>query len=489
MGIWLLLEKGRVILLHFEGLHFEGLRKKIILNYFKIIIITVVLFEALFIFYIKFYYYNSVEQSLLNKASYTYDFYSKYMASDNLESKLNHIYSKEISNKNFEFAVQVIDNNYNMIIDQYGFSSDKKIQYEDVKQALKDKIYPYVYTTKDTKEHVMSVSVPLKVNNKIEGLVRYTVSLENIDITIIKIIAGLILAGIIILGIALSLSLKFANTLVVPLRELKVFANELAHGNYNIKLKNRKISDDEIGELGQTFEYMAEEIDKSEKLKDEFISSVSHELRTPLTSIKGWSETLSYGATQEELDLGLGIIQDETDRLINLVEELLDFSRLSSDRIKLQVDIVNLYALLRDTINQFRIKVNERNINLSLDIDGDLKNIQGDKNRLKQVLINLLQNSLKFTKENGYIVVKVYQDEDYTYIKVIDNGEGISKANLEKVFDKFFQENYNKSGSGLGLAISNEIVKLHEGEMNIESVKDIGTTVTVKIINKLLESV
>ena len=476
-------------MLHFEGLHFEGLRKKIILNYFKIIIITVVLFEALFILYIRSYYYNSVEQALLNRASYTYDFYSKYMSSDSLESKLNHIYSKEISNTNFDFAVQVIDKNFNMIIDQYGFSSNEKIEYEDIKQALRDKIYPYVYMAKDTKEHVMSVSVPLKVNNKIEGLVRYTVSLDNIDITIIKIIAWLITAGIIILGIALALSLNFANTLVIPLRELKAFANELAHGNYNIKLKNRRISDDEIGELGQTFEYMAEEIDKSEKLKDEFISSVSHELRTPLTSIKGWSETLSYGATQEELDLGLGIIQDETDRLIRLVEELLDFSRLSSDRIRLQIDIVNLYALLRDTINQFRIKGNEKNINLSLDIEGELKNIQGDKNRLKQVLINLLQNSFKFTKENDDIVIKAYQDENYTYIKVIDTGEGISKENLEKVFDKFFQEDYNKAGSGLGLAISNEIVKLHGGEINIQSVKGMGTTVTVKILNKLLESV
>ena len=137
---------------------------------------------------------------------------------------------------------------------------------------------PYTYKIPETSEHVMSISVPIKTNNIIESVVRYTVSLTEIDQTIFKIVLGLIIAGICILLIAISLSLRFAETLIRPLIELKEFANELAHGNYKIKLKNKKISDDEIGDLAQTFEYMASEIDKSEKLKEEFISSISHEL-------------------------------------------------------------------------------------------------------------------------------------------------------------------------------------------------------------------
>lgn len=236
---------------------------------------------------------------------------------------------------------------------------------------------------------------------------------------------------------------------------------------------------------------MAREIDKSEKLKDEFISSVSHELRTPLTSIKGWSETLGYeGIGKEELDLGLGIIQDETERLIKLVEELLDFSRLSSDRIKLQIDMVDVESLVVGVVNQLKVKANEKNINLSCDfIMDDIQMIQGDKNRLRQVLINLVQNSLKFTDEEGYVKVVVSQDLEYTTIKVIDNGEGIEEHNLEKVLDKFFQENYNKAGSGLGLAISHEIIKLHGGEMKIKSKKGEGTCITFALKNTLLESV
>lgn len=472
-------------------IHFEGLRKKIIKNYFIIIIITVTLFEGLFIFYAQNYYYDSVRQTLKHQASSTQNIYSGYMGDRSFEQKINNILEKKDIDTNTQLGVEIINTDKNIIIDQYGFRSNEKAHYEDVDQALKDIVTTSTYKNANTGEHVMSISVPLKLNNQIEGVVRYTVSLKEIDKTIFKIVLGLILAGIFILLIAISISLKFAYTLIDPLSELKKFANELAHGNYNIKLKPRTIIDDEIGELAETFEHMAREIDKSEKLKEEFISSVSHELRTPLTSIKGWSETLGYeGIGKEELDLGLGIIQDETERLIKLVEELLDFSRLSSDRIKLQIDMVDTASLAIGVINQLKVKANEQNIHLSCELDIDtIQMIQGDKNRLRQVLINLVQNSLKFTEAQGYIKVIVTQDVEYTTIKVIDNGEGIEEHNLEKVLDKFFQENYNKAGSGLGLAISNEIVKLHGGQMNIQSKKGEGTCITFTLKNILIESV
>ncbi len=475
-------------------LHFEGLRRRIIKYYFTIIIITIALFEGLFIFYIQNYYYDSVKQSLANHAAYTKDTYTTIgNESSSFEYKVNNIIEKEKLRANSKYAVQIIDKDKNLIIDQYGFRTNEKVDYEDVDNALRDSsnLTPYTYRITDTNEHLMSISVPLKVNNVIEGVVRYTVTLNAIDKTIFKLVLGLILAGVFILLITISISLRFAETLIQPLRELKEFANELAHGNYNIKLKNKKIRNDEIGDLAQTFEHMATEIDKTRRLKEEFISSISHELRTPLTSIKGWSETLGYeNITRDELDLGLGIIQDETERLIKLVEELLDFSRLSSDRIRLQVDIVDVEALAKGVVNQLKVKAIENNIKLLSKFEvADLNPIQGDKNRLRQVLINLIQNAIKFTPPEGEIDVIVSQDEEFTTIKVKDTGSGIKKENLEKVLDKFFQEDINKSGSGLGLAISNEIVKLHGGKMKIESEKDVGTTITFTLKNKILESI
>ena len=176
--------------------------------------------------------------------------------------------------------------------------------------------------------------------------------------------------------------------------------------------------------------------------------------------------------------------------MISLVEDLLDFSRLSSDRIRLQIDMVDVTKLAKGVVAQLAVKANEKNITLLTEFKTEnIVDIQGDKNRLRQVLINLVQNAIKFTSEGGYIVVVVSQGEDLTTFTVTDNGVGIKKENLNKVLDKFFQEDYNKSGSGLGLAISNEIVKLHGGKMIIESEKGVGTTITFTLKNKIIESI
>ena len=475
-------------------LHLEGLRKRVIKYYFIMIIITVALFEGLFMFYIQNYYYNSAKQSLISQANYTIDIYDGIgMESTSFEDKVSNIFEKGKVNSNTNFSIEFIDKDKKLILDKYGIKTNKKYEYEDVNKALKgnSNLIPYTYNIVGTNEHVMSISVPLKVNNKIEGVVRYSLSLKKIDNTIIKLVFLFIVAGVIILIIALLLSLRFAESLIKPLKNLKQFANELAQGNYNIKLKKEQLHDDEIADLVRTFEHMAVEIDKSRKLKEEFISSVSHELRTPLTSIKGWSETLSYeGIGKEELDLGLGIIQDETERMISLVEDLLDFSRLSSDRIRLQIDMVDVTRLAKSVVTQLAVKANEKNITLLTEFKTDgIFDIQGDKNRLRQVLINLVQNAIKFTADGGYVVVMVSQGEEFTTFTVTDNGVGIKKENLTKVLDKFFQEDYNKSGSGLGLAISNEIVKLHGGKMIIDSEKGVGTTITFTLKNKIIESI
>lgn len=475
-------------------LHLDGLRKRVIKYYFIMIIITVALFEGLFMFYLQNYYYNSAKQSLISQASYTMDIYDGVgMESTSFEDKISNIFEKENVNSNTNFSVEIIDKSKNVILDKYGIRTNDKYEYDDVNRALRGEtnLLPYTYNIAGTNEHVMSISVPIKVNNQIEGAVRYSLSLRNIDNTILKLVLFFILAGLVILIIALLLSLRFAESLIKPLKNLKQFANELAQGNYNIKLKKEKLHNDEIADLVQTFEHMAVEIDKSRKLKEEFISSVSHELRTPLTSIKGWSETLGYeGIGKEELDLGLGIIQDETERMISLVEDLLDFSRLSSDRIRLQIDMVDVTKLAKGVVAQLGVKANEKNITLLTEFNTEnIEDIQGDKNRLRQVLINLVQNAIKFTAEGGYVVVIVSQGEEFTTFSVTDNGVGIKKENLTKVLDKFFQEDYNKSGSGLGLAISQEIVKLHGGKMIIDSEKGVGTTITFTLKNKIIESI
>ena len=479
-------------------LHLEGLRRRVVKYYFIMIIITVALFEVLFMFYMKEYYYSMAKSYLEQQVRYTQSSYdSTAMDSTSFQDKINNILEKESLsqdssykevNNDFAVAIEIINKNKEIILDQYGIKTNEVVNYEDVNKALAgNEDYSFsISSIIETKDHIMSVSVPLKVNNVVEGVVRYSVSLNKADSAIFRVVFMIFIGGLVILLICLLISLRFADSLIRPIQDLKKTANQLAQGNYNIKLENEKLHDDEIGDLVRTFDHMAKEIDKTRKLKEEFISSVSHELRTPLTSIKGWSETLGYeGISREELDLGLGIIQDETERLITLVEELLDFSRLASDRIRLQIDTVNVVKLAKDVVNQLGVKASEKNITLLTEFntkEREIADIQGDKNRLKQVLINLVQNALKFTEEGGYVVVRLSQGDEYTTFSVVDNGIGIKQENLDKVLEKFFQEDYHKSGSGIGLAIVKKIVEDHKGKIWAESVEGEGTTMHLNLL-------
>ena len=471
-------------------LHFGGLRKKVLKNFIIVILLVVLSFEVILTLFATRHYYASVKQALMSQIAYTNAVYNS-SSNDNMGflDKAENIFENQGYSQNNKIAINVIDRNGNVLIDQYGFKGNEKCNYPDVRLAIRNSnnITPITYKEHNTNEKVMSVSVPIKSNGIVEGVVRYSISLKYVDREITKIIVYLFFLGVLILLASVALSLKFADSLIEPLSELKIFSNMLARGNYNIKMNKERISDDEIGDLARTFENMAQEIQKSEKLKDEFISSISHELRTPLTSINGWSETLQLdNISKEELSMGLNIIQDETQRLIKLVEELLDFSRLSSDRIKLDLEEVNIENLVVSVVNQLRAMAVDKNVRLTFEfMKQDMQLISGDKNRLRQILINLIQNAIKFTPKDGNIFVGVNQFDHVTEIVVRDNGIGISEQNISKVSKKFFQEDFNKAGSGLGLAISDEIIKLHGGKMIIKSKKNEGTEITFTIQNNL----
>ncbi|MNJ54351.1 Alkaline phosphatase synthesis sensor protein PhoR [compost metagenome] len=229
---------------------------------------------------------------------------------------------------------------------------------------------------------------------------------------------------------------------------------------------------------------MAQEIVRSNQIKDDFISSISHELRTPLTGIKGWSETLKLGGFDpEETKLGMSIISKETDRLIGLVEEMLDFSKLQQNEMKLTVSVVNLKEILQETMLNVWAKAEQKGIQVKLDDSMEQPiYVNGDGNRLKQVFLNLVDNAIKFSTENSWIhLVIKRQSETDVVIEVVDHGIGISQDNLNRVKDRFFQVNHQGGGTGLGLAISQQLVELHRGQMDIQSELGVGTKVSVTL--------
>ena len=287
---------------------------------------------------------------------------------------------------------------------------------------------------------------------------------------------------IVFLVLVIASNSYFVQSIVDPILKINTIAKEIAAGRYGVRLQ--KTYDDEIGELCDTINYMSDEINRAERMKNDFISSVSHELRTPLTAIGGWSETLLAGGGEdpEEVMQGLTIIQKEAGRLTRMVEELLDFARIESGRMKLEVENFDLSIELYEAVYMYENLLRKSGIRLNYDEDVEANYfVNGDRHRMKQVFLNILDNAAKYGGDGKRIDIRLVRDGGNLVATVRDYGQGIPEAELPFVKEKFYKGSSKQRGSGIGLAVTEEIVVLHGGTLDIASAVGEGTTVTVTL--------
>jgi signal transduction histidine kinase len=226
---------------------------------------------------------------------------------------------------------------------------------------------------------------------------------------------------------------------------------------------------------------MSIQISQNEKMQHDFVSSLSHELRTPLTSITGWSETLLGGdALDPDTRRGMEIIRKEASRLTEMVVELLDFTRMESDRFTLNIQLVDLRSEFEDTVFMYSSRLKEAQITLDYEEnDEDIPEISCDPERMRQVFLNLLDNAAKHGGSGQKIVASMCQRQDLIEICIRDFGPGIPEDELPLVKKKFYKGSSKARGTGIGLAVCDEIVAMHGGELIIENAEDGGTRVKV----------
>nr|WP_300003194.1 HAMP domain-containing sensor histidine kinase [Tissierella sp.] len=454
----------------------KSIRKRLVKNFMLVILITVVIIEIVLSNTIQEYYYKSLEDVLTSQIESSTSFYSRYFPSFNLEDIL--IDDIDIFWRYTDVQVQILSVEGDLILDTLGISSSEPINTSDVIRAQNGEKGTWVGTVPYSSESVMAISVPLVKNDESIAIIRFVSSLAETNRLVKNINILLISVGLIVIIIGGIVGIILANSIVDPLERVSKVAEKMANGQ--LKIRNDIENDDEIGRLASTLNHMADEIIKREQIKIDFISSISHELRTPLTSIKGWSITLqSDDIDKELLQDGLKIIEKESDRLSFMVEELLDFSKFISGRITLEKDVFDFSSTLNFIAKQYMPKSKNSNIHFSVEIHENVNMITGDENRIKQVLINLLDNAFKFTDEGGYVKLKAYMLEKSLILEVKDTGIGISIEDLPNIKEKFYKGKTNRANSGIGLAICDEIVKLHEGELIIESQLGKGTDIKV----------
>jgi len=330
-------------------------------------------------------------------------------------------------------------------------------------------------------ERVMAVTalVPYAASNV--AAMRLVTSLTLVDRQWRQTVLACLGVGGLVLAFTVWSGLFFIRSIVRPLGQVESTATRIARGDLDTRLPATRY-DDEIGRLCATINQMAEDLAKTERMKNEFISSVSHELRTPLTSIKGWVETI--GAIQDPQDenyrRGLAIIGTETDRLYTMVEELLDFSRLQNG-VRLDCEVLDLVAEATDAALFVEPRIKGEGLHLVYEEPPEPYPVWADPARLRQVFVNIFDNAVKYSNPGGSIFLTLTRGADTVTAAVRDQGRGIAPEDLQNVKLKFFKAKNAVRGSGIGLAMVEEIVTALGGAVEITSALNQGTTVSVTL--------
>jgi signal transduction histidine kinase len=447
------------------------------LGSFSIVAVLLIILDISGFFLIRGYYYGAVQQYIATQANIVAGVVERLYEESGPDLSDEIINSVEqFEKKNFA-ELMAINRDGKVYLSSSGFTPAESYEMPDYDDAVKSGSNSGSYVGKfSSGEKYMAYSV---VNAVSGGAIRIVTSLDKIDAQVIAITLGILAVSAVILLLLFILGIYFIRSIVQPIHRVGFTARKLASGDFSVRIRNE--SSDEIGELCDIFNYMADELEHSENIKNEFISSVSHELRTPLTAIKGWSETLEEIDDADTRRKGIQIINKETGRLSEMVEELLDFSRIQNGHFTLRFANLDVIAELADAVLMYEERAKEEQITLTMSDSDDIAIVYGDKNRLRQVFINVIDNSIKYGRRGGHTEVSTSVDGGQIKISVKDDGVGIAESDLPHIKEKFYKANNTVRGSGIGLAVADEIIRIHGGSIDVSSTLGEGTEVVMTL--------
>ena len=464
----------------------RGIRRRWLLNSISILVMILAVMVIAFSLVMKNYYDSSILSDMESKARTASSYFGSYAASSDISSgdyltiAQDYVSSFEDGTK---IELQFLTPDGKVIYSSNGLTLSGTMPETPDLLQLQDKqeITSWTGTSAQTGERITAVSAPLSYDGTVVGIMRYVTSMRLVDrqVTILTLAAAG--ACLVILVLVYLSNIYFVRSIEDPVKNITGIAQRIAGGSYGIQVEKK--FDDEIGDLTDAINDMSLRIKHAESMKSEFISSVSHELRTPLTAINGWGETLLADESNDvqQIKRGVQIMVKESRRLTNMVEELLQFSRLEDGRFTLQVEDTDLQAELEDAVYSYRELFRQDGIALEYSSDRAEYSevISGDPERLKQVFCNLLDNAAKHGGSGKRIAVHLSQQEGEYVITIRDFGPGIPEAELPYVKQKFYKGSSKARGSGIGLAVCDEIVQRHGGRLDIANAEGGGTVVTV----------
>lgn len=376
----------------------------------------------------------------------------------------------------YDAVVLLVDRNNRVIPisdDQITISSD--ISEEDivslVTRVASGEVVKEPLFLQDNPNPVFAVGVPYLENGRRLGAVFIFTSEQNVESSYRDILLSGLRAMLITLFLGAFLILVVSRLIARPLKDMARAAEKLARGDFERRVSVE--SRDEVGLLAEAFNSMAEDLGRLEQTRREFVANVSHELRSPLTSIQGFLTGMQDGTVPEEdRERYLSIVVEETKRLNRLITELLDLSRIESGQTELHQTEFDLNERVARVLIRQESRITEKNLDIQLDFESDTCRVRADADRIEQVLINLIDNAIKYGGEGCTVRVSTRRERDMVRVAVQDNGPGIAAEDLPCVFERFYKADKahtTGNGTGLGLAIAKKIVEQHGQKITVKS--------------------
>ncbi|OEF97487.1 sensor histidine kinase [Desulfuribacillus alkaliarsenatis] len=331
--------------------------------------------------------------------------------------------------------------------------------------------------------YVTGVGMPAKIGGEVIGAIILFTPVGKLDLTLEKVIDMIIITAMVAFAVGFILVFFVSKSISKPIIAVSNSAQELAAGKDTMDLQVS--SNDEIGQLVNSFNEMKWQLQQTEKMRRELIAGVSHELRAPLAAIRGFVQGILDGVIDiKDQQKYLTITLQEINRLTRITNDLLELAKLESGNIRLNKKVVNIQRLTNDVIELLKDKIILKQLHLNINNNREML-MEIDDDRIRQVVRNILENAIRYTPEGGKIGVHVKEELFSINIIIEDTGIGIPESEQPYIFDTFYRveksRNQSHGGIGLGLAIAKNIVNLHNGEIQVESKLHNGTTMIVKL--------
>jgi signal transduction histidine kinase len=310
------------------------------------------------------------------------------------------------------------------------------------------------------------------LRDKTIGTIFFTVDISNTYESINNMVVDVILFSMLAIVLAILAVLYITERITRPIIQMTKTVRQFSKGNYDARISYK--GDDEVGELAFSFNKMADEVNTLETARRSFVANVSHELRSPLTSMRGFLVAMQDGTIPpEDYQKYLKIVIAENNRIISMVNDLLDMARIESGDVKPNFSIFDIAETIRTTIITFEARILEKKLDVSVELGDEPVFVEADRSQIIQVLRNLIDNAIKFTPVGGRLYLSLSTERNIAWVTVKDSGRGISEEDIPHVFERFYKAEKahtpdSDSGTGLGLAIAKRIIDAH------------GQTITVK---------